>query len=413
MSDTNQPPASPNAPRINPGELSLLIATRGRPDMLAEVFASLRANTTRKDKTALWLYVDDDDQVTREAIAQGKFCDVGFPVHWHIAPQTATLGEPHEALLKALGRTSEIYMLGVDDARFDTPGWDEVIRAKFREYPDGILLAFAYDPMTPDAATYAIMGWGWIQVQGRMFPGWFPHWYEDTWVDQVACLAGRHVRLPVLLYPIGGKGPTKRMRNCAFWTRFLQVTLDERKQSARKLIGAMYPKDEAKRAAALTELETTATRLVHQADAFSDIYCDFQEERHAELDLGERTRFNELYFRGESRAVGHLLVQAQGLVDQKQHAAAMEVLNAIQLSDIRVRQAHMLMAECLRALGQAAEAERVTRECFVAWPRSNTLRRIFRFLGRVANDGKRLLVGLTTARQAQRRVARGEELGSK
>jgi hypothetical protein len=405
--DTNQA-SKPNVARVNPDELSLLIATRGRPKMLAEVFASLRDNTTRKDKTVMWLYVDDDDDVTLKAIAEGQFPDPGFPVHWHVAPQTPTLGEPHEALLKVSGRTSEIYMLAVDDARFDTRGWDEVIRAKFREYPDRILLAFACDPMTPDAATYAIMSRRWIEVQGRMFPGLFPHWYEDTWVDQIACLAGRHISLPVVLYPIGGKGTTKRMRNCAFWTRFLQVTLEERKDAARTLIGAMYPEDKARQTSALADMEKVATQLVQQKEAFSDIYCDFQEERHAELELDERTRFNELYLRSEAKAIGHLLIQAQALVNQKRHAEAMEFLDTIQYSDLRVRQAHLLKAECLRALGQTAEADRVTRECFVAWPRSKMTRRIFRFLGRVANDGKRLLVGLTAARRAQHETAQSK-----
>lgn len=39
------------------------------PKMLAEVFASLAANTSRKDFACLWLYVDEDDTVTRDAIA--------------------------------------------------------------------------------------------------------------------------------------------------------------------------------------------------------------------------------------------------------------------------------------------------------------------------------------------------------
>ena len=46
--------------RINPGQISILIATRARPEILAEVFASLKANTARKDKTSVWLYVDED-----------------------------------------------------------------------------------------------------------------------------------------------------------------------------------------------------------------------------------------------------------------------------------------------------------------------------------------------------------------
>ena len=81
----NSRPAAPAQPEIKRGEIAILLSTRGRPDMLLEVFESLRGTTVRKDKVALWLYVDDDDQVTRAAIDGGKFPDLGFPVHWHIA----------------------------------------------------------------------------------------------------------------------------------------------------------------------------------------------------------------------------------------------------------------------------------------------------------------------------------------
>ena len=60
-----------------------------------------------------------------------------------------------------------------------------------------------------------------------------------------------------------------------------------------------------------------------------------------------------------------------------------------------MRQAHALKAECLRALGRTTEAERIGNECLTTWPEMNNIRRFFRFLGMVANDGKRLLVGLT------------------
>ena len=41
---------------IRTGEISLLMATRGRPEMLAEQMLSLRDNTVQKDKTRLWIY---------------------------------------------------------------------------------------------------------------------------------------------------------------------------------------------------------------------------------------------------------------------------------------------------------------------------------------------------------------------
>src|SRR5208282_5906295 len=110
-----------------------------------------------------------------------------------------------------------------------------------------------------DTSTYPIFGWRWLETLQHFFPGYFPFWYDDKWVTQIGRLAGRCVKLPILLYPIRGKGRTKRMRNLPFWTRFFQLTLDERKESARKLIAAQT---ESARAAALAALEPEAAALV-------------------------------------------------------------------------------------------------------------------------------------------------------
>jgi hypothetical protein len=121
----------------------------------------------------------------------------------------------------------------------------------------------------------------------------------------------------------------------------------------------------------------------------------FQEERHTELTAEERQQFNPRYFRQEALAVARLLSRARELLDAKKFEEAMLYLDAVQLSDMKVRQGYALMAECLRGLGRISEAERIASEAEAAWPQMNPLRRCFRFLGMVANDGKRMLVGLT------------------
>ena len=65
---------------IRVGEISILMATRGRPEMLAEEIGTLKQNTVNKDKVKLWIYVDDDDQIMQDAIAAKKFPDPGFPI---------------------------------------------------------------------------------------------------------------------------------------------------------------------------------------------------------------------------------------------------------------------------------------------------------------------------------------------
>jgi hypothetical protein len=258
-----------NARSVRKGEIAIIMATRGRPQMLAEVFASLKANTAKTDLVSIWLYVDQDDTVTREAIDSGKLSDAGIRVNWHFGSQTAGLCETQHTLWRNSGRTAEIYMVSCDDACFSTRGWDDVLRETAAKFPDGIFLASPHDPMTADTCTYPIFGWRWLDTIGGMFPGHFPYWYDDRWVHQIGEMTGRFAWLSIVMQPIRGKGKTRRMRDLPFWARFFQLALDERKDSARKLIDAMNLDPENKDKA-LKNVEQRAAELEKQQDKFSD-----------------------------------------------------------------------------------------------------------------------------------------------
>ena len=379
---------------IRSGEIAILLSTRGRPEKLQTVFSSLQKSTVGKHKISLWLYVDDDDLVTRREIDAGRFPDLGFPVHWHIGPRTPDWGQTYHVLWAATGRSAEVYMIANDDVKFETIGWDDILRAEFAKFPDGIVLACPYDPVAPEIATFPIIGGGWINALGRIYAGYFHYWFDDMWVDHIGRMIGRYINIPILLSPIKGKGKTQRMRCLPFWTRFFQLTLSERKEIALKLINAMHPHDEKARAAALTKMEATAADFEKKAAEFSDLYHVFQEERHTAMSPAERDRFTPLYFKQEAHAISQLLFHAQAHLDNQQYVEALKYIEATQLADIRVRQAQEMKVKCLRALGRNSEADQVAGEAILAWPHMNFARRSFRFLGKVANEGKTLLVGL-------------------
>jgi hypothetical protein len=382
-------------PAIRKGEISIVFTTRGHPGKIAEVFNSLRENTARKDLVQLWIYVDDDDLVTRQAIENKILPEPGFPVHWHIAPQTNELGKTLDILWKTSPRTSEVYVTTVDDIRFATQGWDEIVRAAFNEFPDGVLLGFPHDPGNPLAVTYPIFGWRWLNTLNCLYIGYFAYWYDDRWVEEIARMTGRLKKMAMSFSPQGDeKGRTKRMRNLPFWARFMQLTLPERIQSARKLINVIHPHDDAARKAAMENLEREAATLRAEQEKFSDIYCVFQEERHSEVAPEQRKTFSKLHFACETKAVQRLILIAQDFMAEKEFSEAMKCLDAVNFSDLRVRQVQEMKAECLRQLGRTAEAEKISKENLAAWPEMNFVRRTFRFLGAFANDGKRMLVGL-------------------
>ena len=323
-----------SALQIHPGEICLIMATRGRPEMLAEVFTALKTHTAQKNKVSLWLYVDEDDFVTRQAIDTERLSDAGVQLHWHIGGQTSGLGEMQSILWQASGRTAEIYMVLGDDVRFDTPGW----------------------------------------------------------VHQIGEMAGRYARLPIIVLPVRGKGKTRRMRDLPFWARFFQLALDERKISARKLIDAMNL-DSEKKDAALKNLEQRAAGLEKQQDKFSDLYAVFQEERFTLHTPEERRAFNPAYFEKEAAAVAQLLKYAQQHIADKKYDEALKFLDGTLMSNLRVRQAQDMKVQCLRTLGRNSEADKLAKETLAAWPEMNFFRRIFRFLGMVASDGKAMIVG--------------------
>ena len=385
--------------KIRRGDIALLLNTRGRPEKLVEVFDSLRQTTVQKDSVSLWLLVDDDDNLTRSAIDAGKFPDPGFPVHWQIGPSPQDWHTPFKALWELSGPTAEIYMLANDDVRFETNGWDRIVRDSFKPHPDGIVLACPWDPVAPDIATFPIVGWGWLQTLESVYTAYFFYWFEDTWKDQIGRMIDRYINIPILLSPIRGKGRTQRMRCLPFWTQFFHLTLRDRKESATKLINAMHPDDEKARAAALAKMEQVAASFEKDAARFSDLYHVFQEERHTAMSPEERDRFSPLYFKQEAVVVSKLLGSAQDHFDKKEYAEALKYIEVTQMADVRVRQAHEMKVKCLLALGRDAEAERVRREAMLAWPRMSSARRTFRFLGKVANEAKGLLVGLTSKGQ--------------
>jgi hypothetical protein len=288
-------------------------------------------------------------------------------------------------------------MITCDDARFDTPGWDEAVRQEFARYSDGVLLAFAHDPNS-EQATYPFIGWGFLQTLGyeKVFPGIFAFWFDDKWVEHIGQMAGRCAKIPMTINPIGGdKGKTQRMRCVPFWTRFFQLTLVERKECAEQLIAAMFPQNDSARQAATAKMEKVLAAIMKdENNAFSDIYCTFQEERHSALKPEERNLFYPLYLKQELAAVIRLLTHAQSFISKNEHARALEFIEATQMADLRLRAAQDMKIACLRALGRNAEADQLSRESLLAWPEMKYTQRVFRFLGMVANEGRRLIAGV-------------------
>jgi hypothetical protein len=220
--------------------ISLLLPTYRRTESLDKVLVSIEEKTSIKNRITLSLYIDDDDTESIGYISSDKLKKFTYCINTFIAPKTESMGSMIDYLHKNTPR-ADIYMPMVDDYLIVTYGWDLILNDLFVKYPDGLFLAFPQDPISPDNVTLAILGGSWIATLGRFLTNYFPFWYDDLWLDQVAQMVQRRIAVPIKIEPIDGKGKTPRMFNLWFWQQFFHNTMDERVEDANKIRRIIYP----------------------------------------------------------------------------------------------------------------------------------------------------------------------------
>lgn len=143
--------------------LSVLVPTRGRPKRYRLMLESLRKTAT--GQVEILNYVDDDDS--------------GYEYPFMTGPRIGTAA----ALIKLADKAQGDYlMLGSDDIRFDTVGWDRILQDALP--PDGIGLAWAADGWK-NAANHFVFGRKWFELTG-LWPNVFRHFGPDTYMRKIA-----------------------------------------------------------------------------------------------------------------------------------------------------------------------------------------------------------------------------------
>ena len=216
--------------------ISILMLTRGRPEKVVRAIGSLDRYATEKDKIDLWIYVDDDDDLSRELIESGWHKSVGFPIHWHIGSRPVTHGDAFNHLWR-ISTNAGLYFGFPDDYEITSPDWDIVMRDPFRDLPsDRIAAGYLPDPFMPDGGiTVMVETAQWVNHVGHFIAPYFPYWFGDKWLQQIVEMVDRKYCVPVGLFPMDGKkGTTNRLWDLSFWTRFFHLLLAERVDSAKR-----------------------------------------------------------------------------------------------------------------------------------------------------------------------------------
>ncbi|MFA4828259.1 MAG: hypothetical protein WC855_04700 [Thermodesulfovibrionales bacterium] len=269
--------------------ISLLLPTYRRTESLDKVLVSIEERTAYKNRITLSLYIDDDDSESIAYISSDKLKKFSYCINPIIAPHLGSIGSMINYLQQNAPH-ADIYMPMADDYILATNSWDTILNDIFSEYPDGMLLVFPQDITSLGNVTFIILGGRWIDTLGRFLTNYFPFWFDDGWLDQVAQMAQRRIAVPIKVATIGGKGKTNGMFNLWFWHQFFRNTLDERIEDANKIRRAIYPNDCADYHASKSAGDILAERFDLQFSNITKYHCLLNE-----FMLADRGKMKHIY----------------------------------------------------------------------------------------------------------------------
>lgn len=347
----------PPKPIDRPDHISILVPTRGRPAWAQSMFQSYQETVARKDLFDVWLYVDDDDQVTIDYIDAGEWRSFGFSIHWHVAPAKNSMGEMINELWQSCSTNPGIYFPFCDDVAISTPGWDETLRKSYARFEDGYMLGFLIDlTAQPSQVIYAAPSARWLNTVGYYYTNRFHFWFVDNWLDDVSQMAERKVMIPIEVHAPQGKGKTPRMRNLPFWFGYYIAMLSERYQEACLILASIHGEGSPQFLAARERAKQTAARLAYK---YNMIGLASQRETEAALrDFSKVPSPGQVasYLISEVQAVEEMLGLVRSAVDRGETRDLLELLETLEYSSFAVPDLQYLRGEALYRLGYRDEA---------------------------------------------------------
>ena len=352
-------------PIDKPQHISLLMLNRARPYYLDKSLDSVDRTIGDPSSIDAWIYVDNDDDITKRYISSGSYFRFSFKINWVVGERTASMGQMINILREKCTTNPGIYQLWPDDYVLKSRNWDGRIRDVFNRYPDGIVMAYFPDPVvgSSDQATILTLSAQWTNITGKVLTEFFPYWKEDTWLDHVSQLVQRKVRLDdISIEPIGGKGKTQRLKNLPFWDRFFNNLMDERIKEANLLRQAIYPKDSPEYQKSLEEAERLAKTLAEKREKTTIDSLLAMERAYSSFPEKPQPHLIALYLVLEARAVSHLCGKVDSLMQAGDFGKALKMLDNVILAEQEYKNINYLRAVCLKHLGRPNEVAQAARK---------------------------------------------------
>jgi hypothetical protein len=207
--------------------LTINLCTRGRPELLLRTVQETLPNMVLPT-TIFMISVDHDDQKTIDALPQLPADRRLRPV---IAQREDSLGGKYN---RALQVPADVYLAMVDYGPHVTPGFDAKILEAASLFPDNIGVVYNH---LANASFPQINGitHGLARKMGFIYPPYFPYWFIDHWLDDIARLIDRISFADVRIDTTRRPG-TQELRELTFWANFYDLGQIARRRCAHDII---------------------------------------------------------------------------------------------------------------------------------------------------------------------------------
>lgn len=169
--------------------ISILLPTRNRPDNIRRLWRSIVRTVSNIDNIELVVYIDNDDS---------SYDDItDIPMN-RVRGDRIVLSEMWNKCYEV--SKGDILMHCGDDIIFRTKNWDLIVQDKFADFPDHIVFVFGNDGSQHNGnfGTHGFIHRKWAETVGYFVPPYFSSDYNDTWLNDVARMIGRHVHVDIL-----------------------------------------------------------------------------------------------------------------------------------------------------------------------------------------------------------------------
>jgi len=209
------------------------LATRGRPAQVVKTIDRSIVNLT-DGNTVLWVMADEDDSDTANAVHSAIRNRWGERVKLSVKPREDTIAEKWNRIV-SIDPDADLYMSAADDDPYVVAGYDARIIEAARKFPDGI--GIVYGRMANASFTgVAAPTRKWVELMGNtIFPEYFPYWFVDHWVDDVARITGR-ISYADVWTDQSGAGKTQELREPAWWATWFDAAYLFRRKQAHDVI---------------------------------------------------------------------------------------------------------------------------------------------------------------------------------